>query len=35
MDTFETYIEQNKRNTECRALTCKSYGEVYKREQHR
>lgn len=32
MDIFEEYITQNKHNTECRALTCKSYGEVYKRE---
>ena len=35
MDAFETYITQNKRNPECRALTCRSYGEVYKREQHK
>ncbi len=34
MDIFEEYITQNKRNPECRALTCKSYGEVYKREHH-
>lgn len=33
-DTFERYIEENKRNPDCRALTCKSYGEVYKREHH-
>lgn len=34
MDIFKEYITQNKRNPECRALTCKSYGEVYKREHH-
>lgn len=34
MDIFEDYITQNKRNPECRALTCRSYGEVYKREHH-
>lgn len=34
MDIFEEYITHNKHNTECRALTCKSYGEVYKREHH-
>lgn len=34
MDIFEEYITQNKRNPECRALTCKSYGEVYKLEHH-
>lgn len=34
MDAFERYLEQNKCNPECRALTCKSYGEVYKREHH-
>ncbi len=34
MDIFERYITDNKRNTQCRALTCKSYGEVYKREHH-
>ena len=34
MDIFEEYISNNKRNPECRALTCKSYGEVYKREYH-
>lgn len=34
MDVFEDYITQNKRNPECRALTYKSYGEVYKREHH-
>lgn len=34
MDIFEEYITQNKRNPECRALTCKSYSEVYKRRHH-
>lgn len=34
MDIFEKYITQNKCDPECRALTCKSYGEVYKREHH-
>ena len=34
MDTFEEYISKYKRNPECRALTSKSYGEVYKRENH-
>lgn len=34
MDIFDEYITQNKHNPECRALTCKSYGEVYKREHH-
>ena len=34
MDIFEEYILKYKRNPECRALTCKSYGEVYKREHH-
>ena len=34
MDIFEEYITQNKRNVDCRALTCKSYGEVYKRKEH-
>lgn len=34
MDVFEEYILSNMRNTECRALTCKSYGEVYKREHY-
>lgn len=32
MDVFEEYILCYRRNPECRALTCKSYGEVYKRE---
>ena len=32
MDIFEEYITKNKLNPECRALTCKSYGEVYKKE---
>lgn len=32
MDIFEEYILKYKLNSECRALTCKSYGEVYKRE---
>lgn len=35
MDIFEEYILKYKRNPQCRALTCKSYGEVYKREQHK
>lgn len=35
MDIFEEYILKNKCNPQCRALTCKSYGEVYKREQHK
>ncbi len=34
MDIFEVYISENKCNPECRALTCKSYGEVYKKEKH-
>lgn len=34
MDIFEEYISKNKLNPECRALTCKSYGEVYKKEHH-
>lgn len=34
MDIFEAYISENKCNPECRALTCKSYGEVYKKEKH-
>lgn len=34
MDIFKEYISSNKRNPECRALTCKSYGEVYKKEKH-
>lgn len=33
MDIFEKYIKENKRNEECRALTCKSYGEVYKKDK--
>lgn len=34
MDIFEEYILKYKCNPECRALTCKSYGEVYKRGHH-
>ena len=29
MDIFETYIKQHKRDETCRALTCKSYKQVY------
>ena len=29
MDIFETFIQKYKRNKNCRALTCKSYGKVY------
>ena len=34
MDIFEVYISENKCNPECRALTCKSYGDVYKKQMH-
>ena len=34
MDIFEKYIKENK-DKDCRALTCKSYGEVYKKEYHK
>ena len=33
MDIFEEYISKNKRNVECRALTCRSYKRVYQYEQ--
>lgn len=32
MDIFEKFIEENKQNTTCRALTCKSYAKVIQNE---
>ena len=34
MDIFEEYITEHKDDSECRALTYRSYGEVYKLEHH-
>lgn len=35
MDIFEEYIQKNRRNENCRALTCKSYGKVYQEKFHK
>lgn len=32
MDIFEAYLQKNKRDENCRALTCKSYGKVYQKQ---
>ena len=34
MDIFETYIQKNKRDEKCRALTCTSYRKVYQNKFH-
>ena len=34
MDIFEECIEKHKRDENCRALTCKSYGKVYQNKRH-
>ena len=34
MDIFEEYIKEHKRDKHCRALTCKSYSEIYKKQYH-
>lgn len=35
MDIFEAYIQKNKCNEDCRALTCDSYKKVYQNKAHK